>query len=84
MSDATKLPLEQQDAAFKSISAEGLPLAIERQAAAGVPSHAMCTHKHACIPTCTVQGAASSDELHGLIRLFLSRPHQGCGRVKPA
>jgi hypothetical protein len=38
MSDATKLPQEQQSAAFKSISAEGLPAAIERQAAAGAPT----------------------------------------------
>ncbi len=36
MSDATQLPVEQQAAAMKSISAEGLPSAIERQAAAGV------------------------------------------------
>lgn len=36
MSDATKLPAEQQEAAMASISAEGLPQAIERQAAAGV------------------------------------------------
>ncbi|KAF6250889.1 P-loop containing nucleoside triphosphate hydrolase protein [Scenedesmus sp. NREL 46B-D3] len=36
MSDATKLPAEQQAAAMASISAEGLPQAIERQAAAGV------------------------------------------------
>lgn len=36
MSDATKLPAEQQIAAMASISAEGLPQAIERQAAAGV------------------------------------------------
>lgn len=35
MSDATKLPAEQQEAAMRSISAEGLPQAIERQAAAG-------------------------------------------------
>jgi len=35
MSDATKLPIEQQAAAMASISAEGLPQAIERQAAAG-------------------------------------------------
>jgi hypothetical protein len=36
MSDATKLPAEQQTQAMADISAEGLPLAIERQAAAGV------------------------------------------------
>eukprot|EP00775_Hariotina_reticulata_P007231 gene7231-7444_t len=36
MSDATKLPVEQQAAAMASISAQGLPQAIERQAAAGV------------------------------------------------
>jgi predicted GTPase len=36
MSDATKLPADQRDAAMKSISADGLPAAIERQAAAGV------------------------------------------------
>lgn len=36
MSDAAKLPLEQQQAAIRSISADGLPSAIERQAAAGV------------------------------------------------
>lgn len=36
MSDAARLPLEQQTAAMRSISAEGLPAAIERQAAAGV------------------------------------------------
>lgn len=35
MSDATKLPPEVQKAAMKEISAEGLPSAIERQAAAG-------------------------------------------------
>jgi hypothetical protein len=35
MSDATKLPVDQQAAAMASISAEGLPQAIERQAAAG-------------------------------------------------
>lgn len=35
MSDATKLPADQQAAAMASISAEGLPQAIERQAAAG-------------------------------------------------
>lgn len=35
MSDATKLPADQQAAAMVSISAEGLPQAIERQAAAG-------------------------------------------------
>lgn len=35
MSDATRLPAEQQAAAMASISAEGLPQAIERQAAAG-------------------------------------------------
>lgn len=35
MSDATKLPVEQQAAAMASISADGLPQAIERQAAAG-------------------------------------------------
>ncbi|KAI8466297.1 MAG: P-loop containing nucleoside triphosphate hydrolase protein [Monoraphidium minutum] len=36
MSDATRLPSELQEAAMRSISAEGLPAAIERQAAAGV------------------------------------------------
>ncbi len=36
MSDATKLPQELQELAMASISAEGLPSAIERQAAAGV------------------------------------------------
>jgi hypothetical protein len=35
MSDATKLPVEQQAAAMRSISEAGLPAAIERQAAAG-------------------------------------------------
>jgi len=35
MSDAAKLPVEQQAAAMASISAQGLPQAIERQAAAG-------------------------------------------------
>ena len=35
MSDATRLPADQQMAAMASISAEGLPQAIERQAAAG-------------------------------------------------
>jgi hypothetical protein len=39
MSDATKLPAEQQAAAMASISAEGLPQAIERQAAAGESRH---------------------------------------------
>jgi hypothetical protein len=38
MSDATKLPVDQQAAAMASISAEGLPQAIERQAAAGADS----------------------------------------------
>lgn len=38
MSDATKLPVDQQAAAMASISAEGLPQAIERQAAAGANS----------------------------------------------
>jgi hypothetical protein len=38
MSDATKLPADQQAAAMASISAEGLPQAIERQAAAGAQS----------------------------------------------
>ncbi len=36
MSKATELPKEQQDAAMRSISAAGLPSAIERQAAAAV------------------------------------------------
>lgn len=36
MSDAEKLPKEQQEIARRSISAAGLPLAIERQAAAAV------------------------------------------------
>jgi small GTP-binding protein len=36
MSDAARLPEEQRDSAAASISAEGLPAAIERQAAAGV------------------------------------------------
>lgn len=36
MSDATKLPADQQAAAMASISADGLPQAIERQAAAGM------------------------------------------------
>ncbi|GLC45491.1 hypothetical protein PLESTM_001741600 [Pleodorina starrii] len=36
MSDATRLPPDVRKAAMKSISAEGLPEAIERQAAAGV------------------------------------------------
>jgi predicted GTPase len=36
MSDATKLSPEIQEAAMRDISAEGLPAAIERQAAAGV------------------------------------------------
>ncbi|PRW61158.1 GTPase Der [Chlorella sorokiniana] len=36
MSDAEKLPKEQQEAARRSISAAGLPAAIERQAAAAV------------------------------------------------
>lgn len=35
MSDAAKLPADQQAAAMATISAEGLPQAIERQAAAG-------------------------------------------------
>jgi hypothetical protein len=35
MSDAAKLPVDQQAAAMASISADGLPAAIERQAAAG-------------------------------------------------
>ena len=35
MSDATRLAPEMQRAAMKDISAEGLPSAIERQAAAG-------------------------------------------------
>ncbi len=35
MSDVAKLPAEQQQSAMRSISADGLPLAIERQAAAG-------------------------------------------------
>ena len=35
MSDATKLAPEMQQAAMKDISEEGLPSAIERQAAAG-------------------------------------------------
>jgi hypothetical protein len=38
MSDAAKLPADQQAAAMASISAEGLPQAIERQAAAGALS----------------------------------------------
>jgi hypothetical protein len=38
MSDAAKLPADQQAAAMASISAEGLPQAIERQAAAGAHS----------------------------------------------
>ncbi|KXZ52494.1 hypothetical protein GPECTOR_9g538 [Gonium pectorale] len=36
MSDATRLPPDVRQAAMRSISAEGLPEAIERQAAAGV------------------------------------------------
>jgi hypothetical protein len=40
MSDATKLPADQQEAAMRSISADGLPQAIERQAAAGERAHA--------------------------------------------
>ncbi len=36
MSDATKLSPEIQAAAMRDISADGLPSAIERQAAAGV------------------------------------------------
>lgn len=35
MSDATRLPPDVRQAAMRSISAEGLPEAIERQAAAG-------------------------------------------------
>lgn len=35
MSDATRLPPEVRTAAMRSISADGLPEAIERQAAAG-------------------------------------------------
>jgi hypothetical protein len=35
MSDAARLPGEQQEAAMRSIGADGLPAAIERQAAAG-------------------------------------------------
>ena len=35
MSDATKLAPEMQQAAMRDISEEGLPSAIERQAAAG-------------------------------------------------
>jgi hypothetical protein len=35
MSDATKLPADQREEAMRSISADGLPQAIERQAAAG-------------------------------------------------
>jgi hypothetical protein len=35
MSDAARLPPDVRSAAMRSISAEGLPEAIERQAAAG-------------------------------------------------
>lgn len=44
MSDATKLPVDQQAAAMASISAEGLPQAIERQAAAGADSQQQQWH----------------------------------------
>lgn len=44
MSDATKLPADQREAAMRSISADGLPEAIERQAAAG--EHAAPARKH--------------------------------------
>lgn len=52
MSDATKLPPEIQKAAMREISAEGLPTAIERQAAAGEHAHCAGTasgrHQLAC------------------------------------
>jgi len=40
MSEATKLPKEQLELAIAEVSAENLPFAIERQAAAGMqPPH---------------------------------------------
>ena len=39
MSAATKLPAELLEEAMAEVSAENLPFAIERQAAAGTPLH---------------------------------------------
>jgi hypothetical protein len=86
MSDATKLPAEQQAAAMASISAEGLPLAIERQAAAGESSQ-LCSRRNVqrCI-RCSCRYALhdaglSVAQAGAAVRNSSCRKHSRCGMV---
>jgi hypothetical protein len=52
MSDASQLPAEVRESAMRSISAAGLPAAIERQAAAGERLGAVITTSDRCYVAC--------------------------------
>ena len=67
MSDATALPQEQQQAAMQSISAAGLPGAIERQAAAAV--------EEANVIVLVVDGQTGGTAADDEILIWLRRSH---------
>ena len=67
MSDATNLPKEQQVAAMRSISAAGLPSAIERQAAAAV--------EEADAIVLVVDGQTGSTSTDDEVLMWLRRTH---------